>query len=49
MTTSPQEPDDDAPPMRDEEFDEAGRFVGDETPDPAGEPGAKQDDEDGLD
>jgi hypothetical protein len=30
MTTSPHVPDDDAPAQRDEDFDDAGRYVGDD-------------------
>jgi hypothetical protein len=43
MTTSPHVPDDDAPAARDEDFDDAGRYVGDD-PDRAGDDRAAGDD-----
>jgi hypothetical protein len=49
MTTSPHSPDDDAPPTHDEQYDDAGRYIGDEAPvgDEVSAPGDR--DDDGLD
>jgi hypothetical protein len=49
MTTSPHSPDEDAPALRDDEFDDAGKFVGDETPAPEDDPPAGDRDDEGLD
>jgi hypothetical protein len=49
MTTTPHSPDEDAPPTRDEEFDESGRFVGDDTPAPDDDDAAGDRGDEGLD
>jgi hypothetical protein len=48
MTMSPHSSDDDAPPTHDDQYDDAGRYVGDEEPAPD-EDSAAGDRDDGLD